>query len=578
MSLVSLPRWGCGFFGRGQGVVRSCSGDRVGADASRAALGHPRRCACWVALFAAMMGVLIVPSAAFASAQWSAPMSVDSAPVVSVSCPSASFCVAVDVNGNTVTFNGSSWSAPASIDGTNVLSSVSCPSAAFCAAVDVNGNTVNYNGSSWSAPSSIDSGHVLSSVSCPSSSFCVAVDSVGRAVTFNGSSWSAPASIDGTNVLSSVSCPSASFCAAVDRNGNAVTFNGSSWSAPTSIDGTYSLSSVSCPSASFCAAVDVHFSALTFNGSSWSAPVPVVIGPLRSVSCPSVAFCVAVGGPYALPYDGFLWGYVGIVKPIDSAGLRSVSCPSAAFCAAVDDAGNALIYSTPPPSPSNTSRPTISGNAVEGRKLLEGHGTWTNNPTRFSYQWEDCNTSGGACSAISNASQGYLIRASDVGHTIRIQETASNTTGSSRPASSAPTALVKALPKLSALIVSPRTFPAARSGPSVTRASRLGTEVHYKLKIAASVRFTIQRAADGRQVGRRCEAPSRNNIKKRRCTRYLALRGSFTVKGHAGNNSFRFSGRLNTSKLAPGKYRLIATPTANGVTGSAQNTTFTIKR
>jgi hypothetical protein len=294
-----------------------------------------------------------------------------------------------------------------------------------------------------------------------------------------------------------------------------------------------------------------------------------------------VAFCVAVGGRYALPYDGFLWGYVGIIKPIDSAGLRSVSCPSAAFCAAVDDAGNALIYSTPPPSPSNTSRPTISGSAVQGQLLTEAHGSWTNNPTRFSYQWEDCNTSGGACSAISNAtSRAYLIQASDVGHTIRIQETASNTTGSSRPASSAPTALVKALalPKLSALIVSPRTFRAARSGPSVTRAPRLGTEVHYKLKIAASVRFTIQRAADGRQVGRRCEAPSRKNIKKRRCTRYLALRGSFTVKGRAGNNSLRFSGRLNTSKLAPGKYRLIATPTANGVTGSAQNTTFTIKR
>jgi hypothetical protein len=396
-----------------------------------------------VALFAAMMGVLIVPSAAFGSARWSAPMSVDSVPVVSVSCPSASFCAAVDVNGNTVTFNGSSWSAPASIDGTNVLSSVSCPSASFCAAVDVNGNAVSYNGSSWSAPSSIDSGHVLSSVSCPSSSFCVAVDSVGREVTFNGSSWSAPASIDGTNVLSSVSCPSASFCAAVDRNGNAVTFNGSSWGAPTSIDGTHTLSSVSCPSAAFCAAVDVNAYALTYNGSSWSAPIPVVIAELRSVSCPSVAFCIAVDPRYALPYDGFVWGYVGIFYTIDSAGLRSVSCPSAAFCAAVDDAGNALIYSTPPPSPSNTSRPTISGSAVQRQLLTEAHGSWTNNPTRFSYQWEDCNTSGGACSAISNAtSQAYLIQASDVGHTIRIQETASNTTGSSRPASSAPTAVV----------------------------------------------------------------------------------------------------------------------------------------
>ena len=137
------------------------------------------------------------------------------------------------------------------------LSAISCPSASFCAAVDNSGYVVTYNGTSWSAPTSIDpNGFGLSSVSCPSASFCAAVDSAGNALTYNGTSWSAPTSID-PNGLTSVSCFSASFCAAVDYSGNVVTYNGTSWSAPASIDpNDGGLTSVSCPSASFCVAGD----------------------------------------------------------------------------------------------------------------------------------------------------------------------------------------------------------------------------------------------------------------------------------------------------------------------------------
>jgi hypothetical protein len=41
--------------------------------------------------------------------------------LTSVSCPSADFCVAVDGEGNALTYNGSSWSSPSDIDGSNVL-------------------------------------------------------------------------------------------------------------------------------------------------------------------------------------------------------------------------------------------------------------------------------------------------------------------------------------------------------------------------------------------------------------------------------------------------------------------------
>ena len=91
----------------------------------------------------------------------------------------------------------------------------------------------------------------------------------------------------------------------------------------------------------------------------------------------------------------------------------------------------------------STSSPVISGSVVQGALLTEAHGSWTHDPTRFRYQWEHCNASGGACSAIRDAtSQAYLVSGSDVGHTIRVQEVATNVSGSGSPAISVQTAVV----------------------------------------------------------------------------------------------------------------------------------------
>ena len=120
------------------------------------------------------------------------------------------------------------WSSASDIDGDNGLISVSCPTASFCAAVDAKGNALIYNGSSWSSPSDVDGTNTLLSVSCPSANFCIAVDDTGDALTYNGSSWSSASDIDGSNFLEWVSCPSVSFCAAVDEVGNAVIYTATS--------------------------------------------------------------------------------------------------------------------------------------------------------------------------------------------------------------------------------------------------------------------------------------------------------------------------------------------------------------
>ena len=290
---------------------------------------------------------------------------------VSVSCPSASFCMAVLGSGYAATYNGTTWSQPARLPSSaGQPDSVSCPAASFCLAVDAQDSSAfRFNGSAWgSAPGISDSVSGsqpgMASVSCSSPSFCAAVDNGSNAFTFNGTRWSPATTIDPGNQLSTVSCPSASFCAAVDYGPNVVTFNGTSWSKPAAIDpGTY-LQAVSCASASFCVAIDRKGHALTFNGSAWSAPVSALPNGLTMgeggiswpvVSCPARDFCAAVDGAdgNVVTFNGSAWSAAVNIdsKAADSVNgpvlifLMSVSCRSARFCVAGDTIGNAFVRS-----------------------------------------------------------------------------------------------------------------------------------------------------------------------------------------------------------------------------------------
>jgi hypothetical protein len=110
--------------------------------------------------------------------------------------------------------------------------------------------------------------------------------------------------------------------------------------------------------------------------------------------------------------------------------------------------------------------------------------------------------------------------------------------------------------------VSPPRFPAAPSGPSAQAARAFGSKVTFTLDLAASVRFTVQQA--------------RHGGKGKHGKRFVTLKGSFTLAGRAGTNTFHFTGRLNGKRLAPGKYRLVATPKANGEIGKKATAGFTI--
>ncbi len=49
--------------------------------------------------------------------------------------------------------------------------------------------------------------------------------------------------------------------------------------------------------------------------------------------------------------------------------------------------------------------------------------------------------------------------------------------------------------------------------------------------------------------------PKRSSRGKR-CTRWVAVEGSFSLAGAAGENTFTFRGRIGGKSLAPGSYRL----------------------
>jgi hypothetical protein len=132
-------------------------------------------------------------------------------------------------------------------------------------------------------------------------------------------------------------------------------------------------------------------------------------------------------------------------------------------------------------------------------------------------------------------------------------------------------------PVISKLKLKPKTFRAARSGASVARKRPpIGTTVSYTLSTEATISFKAQRARKGRRRGGKCRKPGKR-ARGKRCTRYVTLSGGFNVGGVAGENKFRFTGRLAGRRLRRGKYRLVATPSTAGNVGTAVRAKFRIR-
>jgi hypothetical protein len=262
-----------------------------------------------------------------------------------LSCPSASVCVAVDGVGNAAATGdpagpASAWTV-ARVDssitepspyggGPGLLRGVSCPSVSFCVAVDSVGNAV-YSSDPTGGAAAWGIAHIDNN----SDYGCVG----------GGLTCQAP--------LMGVACPSLALCSAVDFTGNVLQTTASSvpsaWpSQAIGGAGPQSLWSVSCPANSFCATVDgvsgdvISWNPVTHSGlTKHRLPIDAF-----GIWCSSASLCLASGeGPSGVAE------LVGSTNPgakspawnaTDFGDINALSCPTQSTCLAADDEGEVI--------------------------------------------------------------------------------------------------------------------------------------------------------------------------------------------------------------------------------------------
>jgi len=376
-------------------------------------------------------GSTITPASAAASGAalvWSAPVNIGgSDSITGVSCPTASFCAAVDGSGNVLTSTNPTGGAGAwevvSVGNDVDLSGISCPTRSFCVAVGsigTSGVTVTSTDptggvGAWTA-TTVTGTTWLSSVSCPSVTLCAATSGYGGPtgiVTSTDPTGGATAwrlATVGAETLDDISCPSTSLCVAVGGQpiqgdyflGDVVTSTDPTGGAGTwvvSASGGVGLFGISCSSNNLCAAAgETHLQpgpgitgavATTIDptggwGSWTSSTNPATLGgPLGNVSCPSQAFCAMVGLQSEPGNEqGAIWtsadptGGAGTWSMVSTEEntLMSISCPSSSFCVAGDDSGNVVVGTTTPPPVISSLSPSTGSTAGGDPVTIAGSG------------------------------------------------------------------------------------------------------------------------------------------------------------------------------------------------------------
>jgi hypothetical protein len=174
--------------------------------------------------------------------------------------------------------------------------------------------------------------------------------------------------------------------------------------------------------------------ALTASVGSWTGTPPITFA-FAWLRCDAAgASCAPIGGATTATY-------VVVTADIGSTLRVEVRGTNADGSVTAESAPTAVV--TPQTAPVNTAEPVISGSPVEGSTLTTATGTWTGTSITFAYQWVRCGPDGGLsdgsnCPSIAGAtSASYTLVAADIGQRLRVQVTASNSTGAAAAASNA---------------------------------------------------------------------------------------------------------------------------------------------
>jgi len=273
-------------------------------------------------------------------------------PLLGISCPSSSLCVAVGeldtiASSTNPTGGGSTWHR-----------------------VQPTGEANSDCHEHWNPPCRDPKSRTIRGISCPSTRLCVAVTGEGYIYsstnpTGSGSDWKV-VDIDGngrdTHLLG-VSCPTASLCVAVSgeryTSGKVLTSTDptgatSAWTV-TQLDESLDLRGVSCGTPTLCVAVAQQGRLLsstnpTGDASAWrEVGTPGGPGDLQGISCAGTVLCVGgnAGGNLLTSTNP---GVLSSWHEADSGAsvqVTGVSCLPSRQCAAVDNNGD-VITSTDP--------------------------------------------------------------------------------------------------------------------------------------------------------------------------------------------------------------------------------------
>ncbi len=212
----------------------------------------------------------------------------------------------------------------------------------------------------------------------------------------------------------------------------------------TTIDAQYADAAVTAPSNTAAPAITgtpEDGDVLTASTGTWSGSAPITY-TYQWKDCTSTAetSCSNISGATSSTYTAQS-------SDVGSYLAVTVTATNAAGSASTTSAATAIVDAQPP---TNTALPAITGTATDGQTLTASPGSWLGStPISYSYQWEDCNSSGSSCVNITGATGStYTLRSSDVGHKIVVSVTASNASlpgGSTATASSSATAVVAAV-------------------------------------------------------------------------------------------------------------------------------------
>jgi len=147
--------------------------------------------------------------------------------------------------------------------------------------------------------------------------------------------------------------------------------------------------------------------------------------------------CAVIGGATTNSYV-VATGDVGFTLRIKVTALNADGQAAAA--------SNATAVVVTQAGPPNTAPPTITGTPTVGSTLTANAGTWTGSSVTFAYQWRRCDAQGANCSSITGATATtYTVASGDVGQTIRVNVTGTDSSGSNT-VSTAQTAVITAAP------------------------------------------------------------------------------------------------------------------------------------